>query len=115
MRLPNANRARIEIAKLTGYVLNLHHPEGRHKARVFRAALGIDARDAAWLADALVAAVGDADAVLQAETKWGTIWRAEMDIVRGRRCAKVRTVWLCRAEETRLVTCFVIGECDEAA
>ena len=42
-------------------------------------------------------------------------YRMDMDIVRGYRCAKVRAGWLCQAEATRLVTCYVIGECDEIA
>lgn len=115
MRLPNIDRAHIDIVKLTDYVLNPHHPEGRHKARVFRSALGIGAADAPWLAQAMLAAVGDFTAVLQAETKWGTIYRVDVEIVRGRRCAKVRTAWLCKSKETRLVTCFVIGECNETS
>ena len=115
MRLPNLDKARIDVAKLTGYVLNATHPEGRHKARVFLSALGIGAANGKWLADAILAAIGNADATLQADTKWGTIYRIDVEIVHGQRCAKVRTVWLCNREESRLVTCFAIGECNDDA
>jgi hypothetical protein len=115
MRLPNLDRAHIDIAKLTGYVLNPNHPEGRHKARVFLSALGVGASGGQWLAEALLAAVRDGAAEVQAETKWGTIYRVDVEIVRGRRCARVRTAWLCKSKETRLVTCFVIGECNETS
>jgi hypothetical protein len=115
MRLPNLDRAHIDIVKLTDYVLNPNHPEGRHKARVFLSALGVDASNSRWLANAILAVVRNSEAVLQAETKWGTIYRVDVEIVRGRRCAKVRTAWLCKSKQTRLVTCFVIGECNEAA
>lgn len=64
MRLPNLERARIDIVKLTGYVLNASHPEGRHKARVFLSALGIGAASGKWLANAILAAIGNADAAL---------------------------------------------------
>ncbi|WP_131111553.1 DUF6883 domain-containing protein [Sulfuricystis thermophila] len=115
MRLPNLERLHIDIAKLTEYVLNPAHPEGRHKARVFLSALGISVANARWLADEILRAVKDAEAVAQSETKWGTIYRVDIEITRGLRCAKVRTAWLCTVTETRLVTCFVIGECNEAA
>lgn len=40
MKLPNAENAVIDIAKLRDYSLNPNHPEGKHKARVFQAKLG---------------------------------------------------------------------------
>jgi hypothetical protein len=48
MKLPNAERAFIDLAKLRDYSLCATHPEGKHKARVFAAALGIAATDAEW-------------------------------------------------------------------
>ena len=35
MKLPNADRAVVEIEKLRDYCLSSSHPRGRHKARVF--------------------------------------------------------------------------------
>ncbi len=46
MKLPNAEQAIAEIAKLRNYSLDATHEEGQHKARVFAAALGIGADDA---------------------------------------------------------------------
>ncbi|MGH2951149.1 MAG: DUF6883 domain-containing protein [Solirubrobacterales bacterium] len=40
--LPAADRAVIEPEKLRDYVLSSDHEHGRHKARVFMSALGID-------------------------------------------------------------------------
>ena len=114
MLLPNIDRVSIGLEKLVSYALNTGHPEGRHKARVFLSALGITAADGEWLADAIMAKLRTSTAVLQSKTNWGSIYRADLEIVRGQRCAKVRTVWLCSTEAARLVTCFVIGECDEA-
>ncbi len=111
MLLPNIAKASIDRKKLADYVLNAGHPEGRHKARVF----GLTAADAEWLADRISAGLWQSEAVLQSTTNWGPIYRVDMDIVRGQRCAKVRTGWLCAAEAARLVTCYVIGECDEIA
>ena len=42
VKLPNRERAVIEPAKLTGYLLSLSHPVGRFKAAFFRS-LGYDA------------------------------------------------------------------------
>ena len=60
MRLPNSHSAVVEIEKLRDYSLNPIHPVGKHKARVFRAALGITNGEAEWLRErALEAAVTD--------------------------------------------------------
>jgi hypothetical protein len=40
MTLPNARNA-VVVAKLRDYCLNSTHPEGKHKARVFKEKLGI--------------------------------------------------------------------------
>jgi hypothetical protein len=49
MKLPNAERAVVDIAKLQDYSLNPAHDVGKHKARVFRSALGLTISDADWL------------------------------------------------------------------
>ena len=113
MLLPNIERASIDVRKLTNYVLSTSHPEGRHKARVFLSALGITAVDGEWLANTILAGLRKSEAVMQSNTNWGPIYRVDMDVIRGQRCAKIRTGWLCAAEAARLVTCFVVGECDE--
>ena len=115
MGLPNIEKATIDVGKLAGYARNPGHPEGRHKACVFLSALGVAAQDAAWLADAILAGLRQSDAILQSATQWGALYRVDMEIVRGQRCAEIRTAWLSTQEEARLVTCFVIGECDETA
>jgi len=43
MKLPNGDRAIVELEKLVDYCLNLDHPRGKHKARVFRATCGLAA------------------------------------------------------------------------
>ncbi len=40
MKLPFGVSAVVSLSKLQDYRLNLQHPVGRHKARVFAAALG---------------------------------------------------------------------------
>ncbi len=55
MRLPNAELPIVDLHKLRGYCLNITHPRGRHKARVF-AAVGIVEADALKLQAALLSA-----------------------------------------------------------
>ena len=80
---------------------------------MFLSALGLTVSDGEWLANAILEKLQTSSAVLQSDSKWGRIYRVDMDIVREQRCAKVRTGWLCTSEAARLLTCFVVGECDE--
>lgn len=113
MKLPGSDQAIVDIAKLRDYCLNPNHLEGRHKARVFLSALGIASADSGWLAEAILAALPGAEAEVQSETLWGMLYRVDVEITRGHRCAKVRTGWLCTSQNTKLVTCYVVGGCDE--
>jgi hypothetical protein len=114
-KLPGVETATIDLSKLSEHCLNPHHPEGRHKARVFLSSLGIGQKESAWLANEILSALGAAEAILTAETPWGNQYRVDMEIKRDTRCAKVRTGWLCTAVQTRLTTCYVVGVCDESS
>ncbi len=46
VHVPNANRAILDLRKIEDYCLSPAHPRGRHKARVFREALGLSRTDA---------------------------------------------------------------------
>jgi hypothetical protein len=62
MIIGQAHRAEIDIRKLRDYCLNPLHDEGKHKARVFAAALGMTATDAESLRDILLEVVKTHDA-----------------------------------------------------
>ncbi len=55
--LPRADEAHVPLEKLAGYCLNTDHPGGKHKARVFKSALGITAADASFLRDQILEAI----------------------------------------------------------
>ena len=57
MKLPNAQNAVVNIAKLRDYSLNPNHPEGKHKARAFREKLRIRRDDAELLRGLILEAV----------------------------------------------------------
>jgi hypothetical protein len=60
--LPNSEQAILDVRKLEDYCLDATHPRGRHKARVFREALGIGRSDATWLRTVLLQAIHENDA-----------------------------------------------------
>jgi len=109
-RLPNAASVRIDLRKLRDYCLDPSHPRGRHKARVFKAALGLEQRHASWLETAIRAGVSSADAVSEARDEHGSRWRADLLLQHEGRFALVRTVWQVSPDGavSRLVTCYVL-------
>jgi hypothetical protein len=58
--LPDPDRAVIDAEKLRDYVLSPDHEHGRHKARVFRSALGIDRDSWEYLREQIASRVVDA-------------------------------------------------------
>ena len=57
MKIPNAERAIVDIRKLRDYCLNPQHSTGKHKARLFTSLLGMTSNDAEGLRSALLEAV----------------------------------------------------------
>lgn len=110
MKLPNADRAIVDIAKLRDYSLNASHDEGKHKARVFAAALGIGRDDADWLRTMLLAAALHYDCVTGKSTPFGQRYVLDFPLAKGSCAAPVRSVWNVRPGESspRLVTCYVL-------
>lgn len=109
MKLPNFEQAVVDIAKLRDYCLNPEHEEGRHKARVFKSALGITLDNAEILQDALLNAGQTYEAVPSTQTKDGQFYVIEFQMKVASKEAIVRSVWLVEADKDypRLITCFV--------
>jgi hypothetical protein len=109
-RLPNAEQATLDIRKLERYCLDPSHLRGRHKARVFREALDIGQRDAAWLRDTLLEAARSTEALSIGSDAWGAYWRLDVPIRRQNKSAVVRSTWMVRIGESRptLITCWVL-------
>ena len=107
--LPGAHSAIVEPSKLTDYCLSEADPRGRHKARVFRNALGVGAADAEWLRRTLIEGVAVAVAIEIAADAYGSRWRADIPVTRQNRRSVVRTVRLVRdGEPPRFLTCWVL-------
>jgi hypothetical protein len=110
MKLPNAERAFIDMAKLRDYSWSAIHPEGKHKARVFAAALGLDASHAEWVHEQLLTAVLREECALGRKTESGQRYSVDVTVRHGGREALVRSAWIIRQDEEfpRLVSCYVL-------
>jgi hypothetical protein len=110
LTLPNGDQAILDLRKLEDYCLDPKHPRGRHKARVFRDALGIGRNDASWLRRKLLAAAKDGGAVELSTDEFGWRWRLDVPVARHERSVVIRTLWLIRTGESipRFVTCWVL-------
>ena len=109
MRIPNADLAIVDIEKLAGYCLSPEHPRGRHKARVFAAALGFTVEHAEQLRLALLSAIQSADANLIAADEYGGRYVLDSFIHGPEGEAWVRSSWIIRSGEglPRLTSCYV--------
>ena len=110
MTLPNAHRAHIPLAKLADYSLSPSNPKGKHKARVFRSALGLVEADAEWLRAQVAAAVLETEAVEREPSGYGSRYVVDFDLSTDVGSAAVRTTWIVRDGEAfpRLTSCYVL-------
>ena len=110
MKLPNADRAVVDIAKLRDYSLNPTHPEGKHKARVFRSTLGLTAGEAERLRQIVLDAILINEAAPRTPTSFGQRYVVDFGVegLHGRRT--VRSAWIIRNDEDfpRLTSCYVL-------
>jgi hypothetical protein len=110
MKVPNAERAVVDIRKLTDYCLSHEHPRGKHKARVFLSALGMTTADAGEFRDALLQKVIFEDCTIGTVDEYGTRYIVDFSYARGDRQAMVRSTWIIKASEDtpHLTSCFVL-------
>ena len=109
MKLPNGDRAIVDIRKLTEYCLNLQHVRGRHKARVF-ASVGIRTSEAEQVRTALLAAASKREAKPGAASEYGQRYTIDFEVVRHGATVRIRSIWIVRTAEDlpRLTTCYVL-------
>jgi len=109
-RLPRVDEAVVPEHKLRDYALNPEHLTGRHKARVFQAALGIGQDDWEWLRDQILSAVQDARVASVSQDPWGFRYTVPI-LLEGLNGAthEVITAWIVEADGAppRLTTAYV--------
>lgn len=109
MKLPNAERAVVDVVKLREYCLSLSHPRGRHKARVFATVLGITADDAEILHAALLSAARTYEATPAESDEYGQRYVLDFPMECFDKSATIRSGWIILSGEDfpRLTSCFV--------
>ncbi len=98
--------------KLEGYLLDPGHEIGRHKARVFAAALGIGQPGWEYRRDELFGGVLQAPVSSVRESPWGELYEVVVQVEGlNAQVWPVRTVWLVAGEDEppALVTAYVGG------
>ncbi len=110
MELPNADRAEVDLRKLSEYCLCPLHPVGKHKATVFRAALGLTTADAHVLRERILLAAIDGQVVTGHTDEFGDRYHLDFEVATLSGRALVRSAWIIRAGEDfpRLTTSFVL-------
>jgi hypothetical protein len=108
MKLPNGDRAIIPIAKLTGYCLNPNHTKGKHKAKVFKSALGITADNVELLIHLIQQAAVQGEIVQARTTDFGQEFKLDWEIP-GQDGLLLRTIWIIPHDSTdpQLVSAFI--------
>ena len=111
MRMPGAERAVVDEAKVRDYLLSTRHPIGRFKA-TFMAGPGYSHSNWPQLCEDLQVIALNGDAILDSSTPHGQKYRLRT-ILRGPngRSVPFTTMWIQRHEETfpRFVTGFPGG------
>lgn len=109
MKLPNGINAVVEIEKLRNYSLNPNHPVGKHKARVFKAALGITLREAEWLREQALDIATKDDAHPDSASVFGEKYVIDSLVEHEGRFAIVRFAWIIEfgTDFPRLTSCYV--------
>jgi hypothetical protein len=112
MKLPHTERVYLNIVKLRDYSLSPTHEEGKHKARVFAAALGIGPDKAEWLRDCLLKAAREFDCQLGKRDEHGQRYTIDFTVQFAGKSARLRSAWIVRAAEDfpRLVSCYVLSK-----
>lgn len=112
MALRHITAVSVGLDKLRDYCLNEGHPRGRHKARVFRARLGLTAADAEWLRQSLMKATAERMGDLRAtmSDSFGDRYLLDVEVAYGGRTAMVRCAWIVRPGEEviSLITCYIL-------
>jgi len=110
MKLPNPDRAVVDIRKIRNYCLSIDHPRGQHKARVFRSALELTADDAEELQAVVLDAARTHDAVATEQDQYGQRYVLDFQMNRKARRAWIRSSWIVLREEDfpRFLSCYVL-------
>ena len=106
--MPNADAAVISPLKLHGYALSATHGRGRHKAIVFRSALGFDSDDWELLRDQILDQLPVHPVYVARERGEDPTWGVRLPITgTSNQVVDVITSWKMLGRRPQLVSCRV--------
>jgi hypothetical protein len=108
MRLPNPERAVVDIRKIRDYCLSKRHFRGRWKATQFSVIVGLTTDDAEQMRQALLTAAASQDASASEGDEYGQRYQVQFSIQgRLRESVPIRSCWivLTREDFPRFLTC----------
>lgn len=110
MKIPNADRAIVDILKIRDYCLNDHHPRGKHKARLFKSMLGLTRAEADELQNILLKIVQTHHVIDSVHDQYGKRYIIDFLMKRSNKQATIRSSWIIRNSEDfpRLTSCYVL-------
>lgn len=108
MLVPNAEHAVVDLRKLRDYCLSPTHDEGKHKARLFAAALGMTSNDAEDLRDVLLQVVKRHEAKLGLRDEYGQRYLVDFMLEWHGKRAMIRSAWIIEhgSNTPKLTTCY---------
>lgn len=98
-RLLNADRAKLDPNKFTGYALNPDHPVGGNKAKVFAAATGFTKENADDLMTQIRRGVVENEPALGKVDQWGERFTVEIPVAGPTGAGTVTTGWIFKTGE----------------
>lgn len=99
--LPNLENAKIDPKKLTDYALNLDHPVGGNKAKVFESTLGYNKSNADELMNQVYEKLSSSESVLGKVDQYGQRYTVDMQITgTNANTTTVRTGWILKPDST---------------
>jgi hypothetical protein len=106
--LPYAENAVVDIRKLRDYCLNPEHKDGKHKARLFAATLGMTVDNAEELRQILLDIVKNHEIKLGRQDEFGQRYTLDFEISWQNREATLRSGWIIESgsEIPKLTTCY---------
>jgi hypothetical protein len=110
MTIPQTDRAVVDIRMLRDYCLNPLHDEGKHRARVFAAALGMTGADAEQWRDIPLQAIKTYDAHVGYRHAYGQRYVVDFLLEWRGRQAMIRSGWILKhgSDSPRLTSCYVL-------
>ena len=114
MKIPNAERAVVDIRKLRDYCLNPLHNKGKHKAHLFTRLLGMNSDDAEELRNTLLEVVKEQDAQLGETDAYGQRYTLDFTLNWQSKRARIRSAWIIEtgSEIPKLTTAFPLTNQD---